>query len=86
MPNMMPLKRVVVGLAVALLAAFGWLAAWLFIPLFYEIYIVHPREGGLGASSVGLDWPTLVVAMCGFVVGFYFTGRRARRGRMPAHK
>jgi len=71
-------KALVVGIAVGLLAAVLWVLGWLFLPLYVES--VRAGSGGIGAVSVG-SGSALLVAFIGFVIGFCWTIRIARRRR-----
>jgi hypothetical protein len=75
------LKAVGVGVGIGLLAAVLWLGA-LFLPPYGERLICDLQNcgGGIGAPSVG-SWSTLLVALVGFAIGFYWTIQQAWRRR-----
>jgi hypothetical protein len=71
-------RALVVGIAAGLLAAVLWVLGWLLLPLYVES--VQTGSGGIGAVSVD-SGSSLLVALIGFVIGSYWTIRRARRRR-----
>jgi hypothetical protein len=77
---MLYLKATVVGVLVGLLVAVLWVLGNVALPLYLAQLLSRFRDGGVGAVGgyVGSDSTTLV-AFIGFIAGFIWTVRRARR-------
>jgi hypothetical protein len=80
---MIYLKATAVGIVSGLLLAIAWVLAAVWLPILSARFLASLRnEGGVAASYVDSN-SALLAALIGFVAGFYWTVRRARRRRLP---
>ena len=77
-------RSFVVGIVVALAASAVWILIVFVAPLAVPVLVsrLPGTDGGAGMASAYIDSDSiLVVALVGFIAGFYWTFRRARHTR-----
>ena len=76
-------KATAVGIITALVLAVAWVAAALWVPIYWQMLLSYLRsDGGGAAGSVVGSGSALLAALIGFVAGFYWTLRRSRRPQL----
>jgi hypothetical protein len=76
---MIYVKATAVGIVSGLLLAIVWVLAAGWLPIFFWMFLTRNDSGGGGAGTVVGSGSALLAALIGFVTGFYWTVRRARR-------
>lgn len=77
---MIYVKSVLAGIAGALLASIGWIVVSFILPIAVPILLSRfSNEGAGGSGAVIGSGSILLAALLGFIAGFYWQFRRAKK-------